>query len=388
MSENIQIQSKESIAVNTVPRETNLEVYRIISMLLIVAHHYIVNTGIAITGGPIFADPLSVKSLFLLVFGAWGKTGINCFIMITGYFMCKSRITARKFFKLLLEWLFYRYVIYAVFWITGYSPFSLKALLEGLVFIKEIDVNFTVCFLLFFLFIPFLNILVNNMNEKQHVRLIVLLSFIYVLFGTFHRVTINYVVWFSVIYIFASYIRIYPKKIFENTRLWGLLTLLCSLLIVSSVIAGTLMRVYFEKSMSFYFVQDSNTFLAVATGVCSFLFFKNLKIRHSRFINSVAASTFGVLCIHAHSGLMGQWLWYDVLDVVNMYSSQYAILYAVFSVIGIFVVCNLIDYLRVAVIEKPFFNLWDKMWPAFQTRFNRFESGVLEKYNIKDDNQL
>ena len=70
-------------------RDSNLELYRIITMILIVAHHYVVNSGLTDPLGPIYQTPLSFPSIFLLLFGAWGKTGINCFVLITGYFMCK-----------------------------------------------------------------------------------------------------------------------------------------------------------------------------------------------------------------------------------------------------------------------------------------------------------
>ena len=77
-------------------------------MLLIVAHHYVVNSGLTAADGPIYASPMSGRSLFLLLFGAWGKIGINCFVMITGYFMCPSQITAKKLAKLVCEFMFYR----------------------------------------------------------------------------------------------------------------------------------------------------------------------------------------------------------------------------------------------------------------------------------------
>ena len=76
-------------------RKTNLELLRIIAMYFIVAHHYVVNSGLTSSSGPIFKDTLSIKSLFLLLFGAWGWTGINCFILLTGYFMCKQTISLR-----------------------------------------------------------------------------------------------------------------------------------------------------------------------------------------------------------------------------------------------------------------------------------------------------
>lgn len=98
-----------------VPRESGLELYRIIGMILIVAHHYVVNSGLLEL---MYQEPLCGKSIFLFLFGMWGKTGINCFVLITGYFMCTSRITLRKFLKLLMMVYFYRIIIY-YFWTSS-----------------------------------------------------------------------------------------------------------------------------------------------------------------------------------------------------------------------------------------------------------------------------
>lgn len=86
-------------------RNSNIELFRIISMLVIVAHHYVANSGVIneIVG---ITEP-QLKDYFLLIWGWGGKTGINCFVLITGYFMCKSQITAEKFIKLLAEVEFY-----------------------------------------------------------------------------------------------------------------------------------------------------------------------------------------------------------------------------------------------------------------------------------------
>ena len=101
-------------------RNSNLELYRIIVMLLIVAHHYVVNSGLM---SVMKEEPLHIQSIFLYLFGMWGKTGINCFVMITGYFMCKSHISLRKFMKLLFEIYFYNLIITGTFLLTGYcSP--------------------------------------------------------------------------------------------------------------------------------------------------------------------------------------------------------------------------------------------------------------------------
>ena len=366
-------------------RNSSIELYRIITMLLIVAHHYVVNSGLAAADGPIYASPLSFHSVFLLELGAWGKTGINCFVLITGYFMCESHISAKKFSKLLLERTFYKIVIYCIFWVSGYAVFNLSGLAEILLPVRTIGTGFTSAYLLFFLFIPFLNVLVHNLTEKQHVYLLLLCGFIYVFLGTFRpvfSVTMNYVSWFIVLYVISSYIRLYPKQIFNNTTVWGWLTVISMSLSFISVIVCAWLGQRIGKNMAYAFVTDANTLLAIINGVSSFLLFKNLKIKQNKWINRIAASTFGVLCIHANSDTMRQWLWKDTFDCVGHYTQPF---YAVGAVILIFAVCTVIDMLRIRYIETPFFSLWDAKWGKVVKWYQKKEYKIMRKMDIQND---
>ena len=53
------------------PRDSNLELYRIIVMLAIVAHHYVVNSGLMNVIDQNGAT--RPASIFLLLFGCWVK---------------------------------------------------------------------------------------------------------------------------------------------------------------------------------------------------------------------------------------------------------------------------------------------------------------------------
>lgn len=370
-------------------RSSNLELFRIITMILIVAHHYVVNSGLLSAGGPVYSDPLSWRSLFLLIFGAWGKTGINCFVLITGYFMCRSNISAKKFVKLLGEVMFYRIIIGAIFMISGYIPVNITTLANILIPIRTIESGFTPAFLIFFLCIPFLNILIKGMNEKQHIRLFLVLAFTYIFLGTVpsFSVTMNYVSWFVVLYFIASYIRIYPKRIFSHTKLWGFTALACLVVSATSVVVCAWLCTKIGYIMAYTFVTDSNTFLAVATGFSSFMFFKNLKMKNSKIINTIAASAFGVLLIHANSDAMRQWLWRDLLHNVEMYNSDFLVIHAILSVLGIYFICTLIDYLRIKFVEKPFFKLWDKHWNKISEKYSKAELKICKKLNIKETDE-
>ena len=140
-------------------------------MIIIVAHHYVVNSNlINIIEAKIY---LNAQDIFILLFGWGGKTGINCFVLITGYFMCTSDITVKKYCKLIGEYYFYTIVIWVIFLVTGYSSFSIKEFLNVIFPFFNIGGGFTSCYLLFYLFIPFINKLINSMNEIEHRKLVV-----------------------------------------------------------------------------------------------------------------------------------------------------------------------------------------------------------------------
>lgn len=328
-------------------RESNLELFRIITMIFIVAHHYVVNSGLTdVIQIGLLSSGITIKSIFYSIFGAWGKTGINCFVLITGYFMCKSSITKKKFITLLVQIYFYKILIYLIFLFSGFEPFSIRTLLKTLLPFTQIGKNFTGCFLIFYLCIPFLNILINNMTKKLHELLLILSLSIYVIIGTFFNVEFNYVTWFYILYFVASYIRLYPIPIFENVKFWLICTIISIVFSCLSIIGMLWIALKLGKFYPYFFVADSNKIFAVSTGISSFMLFKNLKIKYNPFINNVAKTCFGVLLIHANSDTMRRWLWNDMFHNVRMYDSSYYVIHAFCAVISVFVICSIIDWMR------------------------------------------
>lgn len=88
MGSNIKLNSK---------RDSNIELFRIITMLVIVAHHFVVNSGLFDILG---TSGLNSKSMFAYVFGAWGKTGI-IYLGLLFYIL----------FHHLLECMIFRYLV-------------------------------------------------------------------------------------------------------------------------------------------------------------------------------------------------------------------------------------------------------------------------------------
>ena len=335
-------------------RSSNLELYRIIVMFFIVCHHYVVNSGLT---SVMHQYPLGMKTIFLSLWGMWGKVGINCFVLITGYFMCKKSISLRKFLKLLLQIEFYNIIIYSIFVLSGYTDFNIIQFTKAVLPVTKITNNFVACFLLFYLCIPFLNIFVNGMNKKQHAQCILLTLFIYSILGHVFEISMNYVSWFCILYVIASYIRFYGVYKEVSVRFWGNMTLLCSIMAMLSVF---FMRAVFNKGM-YFFVADCNKLLGVMVAVSSFCLFKNLKIKHNSFINYVGACTFGVLLIHTRGDLMRTWLWKDFFDNVGWYNSDYFLLHALSVPLAIFIIGVIVDSLRSKYFESPALDFTMKM---------------------------
>ena len=97
--------------------------------------------------------------------------------------------------------------------------------------------------------------------------------------------------------------------------------------------------------------------------------FKNMSFHPSKLINAFGAGTFGVLLIHANSNAMRTWLWKDTVDCVGHYSLPLDALklYSIGVVLAVFLICDLLDQLRIATVEKWFFNWYNR---RFTTKVN------------------
>lgn len=345
-------------------RQSNIELLRIITMFFIVAHHYVVNSGLYEIGSPIFNSGFTFNAFFTMITGAWGKIGINIFVLITGYFMCKSSVSLKKFYKLLFEIVFYNFLVYLFLCAINVLNFDIKQLLISLIPIKRIATDFVGCYLILYLLIPYLNILINNMSKKQHIYLITICLFVYTLYGSlawFTYVNMNYVSWFIVIYFIGSYLRIYNDKILNNKTIINLAFVLINLITVLAVLFCVYYSIKTGKERFYSLVMDSNNVLALISSISIFLFFKSLNIKYNRFINTIASTTFGILLIHANRIEMSNWIWHILINPVVLFKAGETLAILKYTVL-VFVVCSLIDLIRIKFIEKHLMKAIDRIY--------------------------
>ena len=115
--------------------------------------------------------------------------------------------------------------------------------------------------------IPFLNKLIHVLTEKEHLLLMLWSVGVYVILPSFAKanVVFNYITWFSILYILASYIRLYPKIWFSNLKMTGIfLTLSVILSWLSVVVLAMVSRTIGKPiTLAYFFVADSNKILVV-----------------------------------------------------------------------------------------------------------------------------
>ena len=89
-------------------RKSNIELLRIVLIIMVIAHHYVVNSGIKAFFTP---AKMSAKMIGIEIFGCGGKIAIDGFIIITGFFMCKQSVTLLKWCNLFVKYIFYLFTL-------------------------------------------------------------------------------------------------------------------------------------------------------------------------------------------------------------------------------------------------------------------------------------
>ncbi|PMC10328.1 acyltransferase family protein [Hoylesella timonensis] len=345
-------------------RDSNIELFRIFLMLMIISHHYVVNSGIT----DLFRyDEISANTIFLELWGWGGKCGINCFILITGYFMCKQSFSWFKFLKLVLEVEFYSIGIYLILSLGGVTNFNFIELSKSVLILpRDIGHGFTGSFIALYLLIPYINMCINQMTKKQHSVLLIILLIIFTLIPTFLVTHVyEYLGWYVTVYLIGSWIRLYPQEWMTNQKKVVVILVINYLLVVASILAMFYFGLQKHQIIQwdiYYFVSDSNKVFAVTMSVLLFCFFKNINIGYNKSINKIAATVFGVFLIHTSGDAMRHFLWNDLLKTPEHYYSDTLFLHAIFSVLIIFAIGSLIDRIRTIFIEKPLFRIFNDIY--------------------------
>lgn len=286
-------------------RLNNIELLRIISMLMILILHLLRFGGLLDT----YQD-FSIRSLLVWGLESFCFVAVNCYVLISGYFLVDSKFKFRKIFTLWLEVLFYSLIIYLGLLFMHKTKFSIKTLLTSIFPILLKNYWFITVYIILYALSPFLNKLVHSLSKQQYMYLIAIILIFFSLWATIisPSETLNYggsysISWFICLYLIAGFL----KKFYKDNSIKSII-LLCVYFMLSII---NMLAYFFIKkfNITFFspdFLYNYHSITVVLAAISLFLFFKNLKIKNN-IINKIivffAPTTFGIYLIHENPNI-------------------------------------------------------------------------------------
>lgn len=266
-------------------RSSNFELLRIISMFLIILHHFGAH-GFT-TYGLLSTGLLPATENWIKVFLAIGKFGVNLFVLISGYFLVKSKFKWSKLVKLILQTMFFTVSLYLITCAWGEIKFSWKDLLRNFFPISTRKYWFVEIYVILYALSPFINKVINHCSKREFQTLLGILLIVQIVFPNID----NYfpqseLVWFITLYLIAAYIRLYPNKLTDLKRVN---------LPVFVFTFGLIIYAYLVWEQAYF---GMSSLFCVVASLSLFCLFKNIKMPKIKAINFIASTMLGVYLFH------------------------------------------------------------------------------------------
>ena len=340
-------------------RSSNVEVLRIISMIMIVVSHYTVHNQVINSTLPLGFNR------FLLEITNLGNIGVIVFVLITGYFSVdkKTPFKLKKLVLLCLQVLFYSIIIYFVFIGLRIESFSIKAFIKNLFPLTFNKYWFITTYIVLYIFTPYINIFINSMNRKQYINFLVIGLFIFSILKmlTTQDYYGNELVQFLFFYAIGGYLKKYKDNWFSNSKNNRIVLMLTTLTLIFSVIIFDLIGTkisMFSAHSSYLFSR--NSIVSILFSVSLLSVFISKKDYNNTFINGVASCVLGVYLV-SDNNFVREVLWTKLLHVSNYVDSNFLVLHMICSVLLVFIACTIIEYVRKNTIGRVVSIIYDKI---------------------------
>ena len=330
-------------------RNSSFELLRIIAIIMVIMSHFNVHSGF----NSQLSDTIQFNfNYFLTVIFSIGCFANAIFVIMTGYFLSKSKIKARKITSLILEMYFYSLLIFFVFWLV--APEKTNAIDLKSVFLPFPFGNwFLVCYIALYAFSPLLNKIIRKMGQAKLRKIILVLSPIIFIATQIIDVTLlSNASSFLICYAIGAYIRGNNVKLSRRCNvlgiagIYGLLIIIVFLLYLSTI---------YTKNVSFFnlgirLISSNTSVFVIIIATLTFLLFKEMKMKYNAKINQIAKSVLGIYLIHDNP-LVRALIWREVYPVnIEMINIFQLVSTMIVKVLVVFVVCLVIDQARYVLI--------------------------------------
>ena len=334
-------------------RNYGIDLLRIISMIMIVILHILSQGGI-LNNVPAFG--LSYQLAWALEIICY--MGVNIYALISGYVGIDSKFKYTNIIKLTLEVMFYTVLITLIFKIIDPSLVSTSDIVKSFFpFAFNHYWYFTAYFGIFF-FIPFIQKMVGSFDRNDSKKFIWTVIIIFSLLPIIFREDIFFikwgyhVVWLSCLYIVGACIKKFGFNNVIEKNLVKVLLISVLVTIISKIAIEYAVKIIVDKEIIGMMFVSYTSPTVLLSSISTLLIFSKMEIndRFKKCISFLAPLSFAVYLIHTEP-LIWERLLKDAFKVFTTYNPILMILIVLSSAILIYMVCIIIEYVRVLLFK-------------------------------------
>ena len=343
-------------------RQSNMELLRVLAMLMVVTYHVSNRVGATLT-----LEGFTFSRVFFMATSLLGDLGNSLFVLISGYFMVESAFRLRRVLRLWAEVFFDSLLFAALAALVGGETLGPRTWARVFFPVLSNDYWFATHYVVFSFFMPFLNRLLHALDRKGLERLLLAMFVPFSLLRTVLPggfIGFSNLSMFAFYYCLAAYVRLYPqalRPLSPSRRCFGLAALVLALhaayLCLCCLLGGRVPLFTPGRFARMYDVPQ------VALAFALFLGFVRLRPRHSRAVNAVASAVFGVYLVH-YNIFVRDWLEEGIAALFRGGNVPSPPVAALVLALLAYAACTLVDLLRQKAVEPLYMRLIDRLPPV------------------------
>ena len=334
-------------------RSSNLELLRILCMLLIIGDHLTGQSGIA--------DYTTLPSSFAFcLIGCGSRIACSVFVLIGGWFLCEQPYKTRRPLSLWLSLWLYTVPVTLLCKLAGLDV-SWGALRWAAFPASTRQLWFISDYLLLLLCVPLLNRLLRGLSRPAHRGLLAVLAVPLIVYPTLfgENGAVSDTAWmFLYEYLLIAYLRRWPDNRLAHLlqHRAAALGLGLGLPLLNTILRAVLETRGLTDGKAFQYMAYYRTALGALPNLLAalalFYLFKGLDLSCVRWVNTLAGTTLGVYILHQVPAFRG-FLWNGLLQAEAHHGS---VGYTLLAILAVFLGCAAVDALRTALVMRPLEN--------------------------------
>ncbi len=325
-------------------RDTNIEFLRIVLMIMIILYHFVIH-GAELKFKMMLNGEFINNKLYYVILSLT-CVAVNCYVFISGYYGIKFKL--RTFVGFFIQAIFYSVFFYLLSTVYN-EEFQLTYFIKSLFPISFSNKWwFLNIYLIIYLLSPLINKGLNLLNKTQFMFLILLLIYFQGSYTFSGRELVSgdglSVYSMLTMYIIGRFCRKYDLIIKRPIVYYCTISLFLAIIVYHLASVGFI-------NLACRFITY-NSVLVVLGSILFFYIFKNMKLRHSPFINEISTLVFGVYLIH-ETRFVSRILYPFVGELISNTNNNFVLF---LSFIGlallVFIICATIEKIR-QVMFKP-----------------------------------